>query len=106
MEQNSYRFSLHFEGKELANHLMNAEDFANSLLGISGALRQISTFSYAERGTSLKVQTKLRDGSVISDLVFTVSTGYSLFQGQDILRTPKKSWNSFLLLLKLKPKTW
>lgn len=101
MMKDSYRFSLHFEGPQLQEHLIEADQLASVLYGLNSSLKFIAEKVAPTSQSTLQVRAELKQGSVISDLVFTVVATTPLL-GSEIFSNAKDFIDFFVSLVNLK----
>lgn len=101
MNDESYKFSLHFEGPKLETHLIEADELATSLLGLNSALKLISNKILPSNKSTLQVSAELKQGSVISELIFTAFALTPLLAPQ-IISSAKDIVDMLVNLLRLK----
>lgn len=107
MAQDSFKFKLHLQGKDLEGHMIDAKELGIALIGINDSLDLIAKQMPGprQRRTSLQIQASLEKGSVIAHLQFIydvvpVVTALALLPEE--LSMAKEAFECLILLVKLR----
>lgn len=109
MVQDSFKFKLHLQGKDLEGHMIDAKELGIALIGINDSLDLISKHMPGprKRRTSLQIQASLEKGSVIAHLqfIYDVAPGIPALMPvllPEALSMAKEVFECLILLVKLR----